>query len=497
MSNDLVKRFAANPLLFFSQLQIRTADGMQRFGERMADFQKDKFEAIAPALLAVAEGRKPKIGRYWFEGTKGCSKDGDLAACAIWLLCFARRSISGQVGAGDFDQANELRKSIKNWVSWNPWLASRIEVQSWRVICSATESEAEIISCDAAGSHGARPDFLILNELSHVEKFEFAETLLDNSSKVPGGLVVIATNAGFVGSDAWRWRELARTSLRWFFHVYDRPAPWLDPAELEDARKRNSASRFARLFYGRWCSGNGDAIPEEAIQDAIVSCSKIPTNEIPDWQTVIGLDLGVKRDHSAAVVLGVHPDSPKIRLIECHSWSPPRGGEIDLMQVERVVGSLARRYHARAVWYDPAQAVLMAQRLRRQGIVCREMTFTGANLDLMAVNLMTVFGDRLIEIPHGEKIISDLGRIVIEQRSFGHKLTAVADANGHADTAIALAIGLPAAMQMLSCTTGSSSEIQKLYVPSNASQHGVHIFRVPTKYRIGEHFSVPFQRFPR
>jgi len=80
------------------------------------------------------------------------------------------------------DQADELRKAAKDILRLNPWLATRIEIQSWKIICNATASECEIIAADVAGSHGARPDVLILNELSHVTKQEFAENLLDNAA---------------------------------------------------------------------------------------------------------------------------------------------------------------------------------------------------------------------------------------------------------------------------------------------------------------------------
>ncbi len=187
-------------------------------------------------------------------------KDSDLAVALLWLLVFAPRCLLCQVGAADQDQAAELRKAAKDIARLNPWLDKGVVIEQWRIRNPRTDSQAEIIASDVAGSHGARPDVLILNELSHICRREFAENLLDNAAKVPHGLVCIATNAGYVPSWQFDWREDARTSLRWSFHKVDRPAPWLDPAEIEEAKRRNSSSRYARLWEGVWSADGGDAL---------------------------------------------------------------------------------------------------------------------------------------------------------------------------------------------------------------------------------------------
>ena len=57
------------------------------------------------------------------------------------------------------------------------------------------ESVCEILTTDAYGSHGARPDVVIANELSHVGSEAFMQTLLDNADKIPHSLVIVATNS--------------------------------------------------------------------------------------------------------------------------------------------------------------------------------------------------------------------------------------------------------------------------------------------------------------
>src|SRR5262249_9540890 len=142
----------------------------------------------------------------------------------------------------------ELRKAAKQVLLLNPWLAQIVRIQNWNILNPTTEATCTIIPADVVGSHGARPDLLICNELSHVGKREFIENLMDNAAKVPGNVTVIATNAGVQGEWQWNWREHARTSDLWTFSKYDRPAPWLDPLDISEAQQRNTASRFRRLW---------------------------------------------------------------------------------------------------------------------------------------------------------------------------------------------------------------------------------------------------------
>ncbi len=75
--------------------------------------------------------------------------------------------------------------------------------------------------------HGSRPDVVIANELSHVGSEAFMQTMLDNADKVPHSLVLVATNAGEVGTWQEKWRQIARESDRWHVSVLNTPAPWV------------------------------------------------------------------------------------------------------------------------------------------------------------------------------------------------------------------------------------------------------------------------------
>lgn len=448
-----IRAFATDPAAFQEALTIPSAHGTVRFGDVMGDFQRERFASINPALISIARGDKPEFGRHWWEATKGASKDSDLAVCLLWLLAFSKRPLTCQVGAADMDQADELRKAAKDILRLNEWLAGRIHLQSMKIVCKANGSECEIIAADVAGSHGARPDVLILNELSHVTKQEFAENLMDNAAKVPHGLAVIATNSGFEHTWQASWRKIALDSPRWKTHIYSRPSPWLDDAEMEEAKLRNSHARYMRLWHGVWASGAGDALDQEDIQAAIFPLLKPTVAPDPNWFYVGGLDLGIKHDHSALVVLGGNRKTQRIRLAHAQSWIPnPETGKVNLMAVERAVLDAHQRFNMKTCGYDPHQAALMAQRLELQLVRLKEVPFTGAALNLMASTLLDVFRSRRIELFDCPQLISDLRRLTIEEKSYGYRLSATRDDTGHADLATSLAVALPLAVTLLGTT---------------------------------------------
>jgi hypothetical protein len=176
MNHVALQSFAADPRAFRESLIIPGGRGPARFGEVMADFQRRDFEALDPALVALRNGVQPPLGRFFLERTKGASKDSDAAVILLWLLAFSPRPLAAQVGAADQDQSDELRKAAKGILRLNSWLAEMVEARNWSLLNPRTGSLCDIIAADVAGSHGARPDFLILNELSHVTKREFART---------------------------------------------------------------------------------------------------------------------------------------------------------------------------------------------------------------------------------------------------------------------------------------------------------------------------------
>jgi hypothetical protein len=271
---------------------------------------------------------------------------------------------------------------------------------------------------------------------------------MDNAAKVPHGLTIVATNSGYRGTWQERWRDIAVSSGNWKTHIYFRPAPWLDPDHVEESKRRNSIARFNRLFYGIWPKHLGDALDESDITAAIDPNLQPQRSKQHGISYVAALDLGIKQDHSALIVIGANRETLQLQLASCQSWAPdPSTGKVNLMKVEQAVLREHRAFDLKAVGYDPHQAALMSQRLELQKVRMQEMVFTGEILDLMASTLLDVFRTRRITMFEDKLLLADLGKLCIEERPFGYKLTAVKDEFGHADRSIALSIALPLAVE--------------------------------------------------
>ncbi|MGI8981631.1 MAG: hypothetical protein ACR2FY_20580 [Pirellulaceae bacterium] len=466
-------------VLFCERLLIKhPKHGLVLWGLVAAPHQREWVQALAPALSDLAAGKPADdeaVRKFWLEGTKGAAKDTILAAAVLWLAVFSSQPLTIQIAAADADQSDELRKAGKTWLHNNAWLNDRAEIQNWRILGTSNGVEALIVAADVAGSHGARPDMLIVNECSHIEKWEFVENLADNASKVPHGVVIVATNAGFTNTPAFKWRELARTSPRWSYHQFDQPAPWLAADEIEEARIRNSSERFQRLWFGKWSSGNGDAIGEADIEACTVLGGPLVRNvHTRGYRFFAGLDLGISHDHAALVVLGIKSGSGKVTLANCFSWKPPRGGQINLQEVENKVRWVKQVYGIERLFYDGHQAQHMAQRLRTFGVVCEEIIFSAATLNNIAVCLMGAFKTQTLELYDDPELKRDFLRLTIEERPWGHKLTAASDVNGHADRAMATAIALPFVQKWATLHSESGWNPTSMYVgPAHAARLGI------------------------
>src|SRR3989304_3327786 len=186
MDSTTLQTYATDPTRFVS-------DVFQGTGRPLTAYQQEFVESLAPSLLSLKAKQGAPVRRWWCEWTKGTGKDTILSAVVLWLVAFCPWAMFGQVGAVDQNQADELRKALLDFTRAFRWLSQLVTVQAPRIVNSRPDGTAEIVPADRPGSHGARPDLLILNELCHQPSEEFASNMADNAAKVDRNLNIIAT----------------------------------------------------------------------------------------------------------------------------------------------------------------------------------------------------------------------------------------------------------------------------------------------------------------
>lgn len=481
-----LQQWRRDPMAFLADLTIPSASGPRRYRDVWAEFQRLDFENLTPALKALAAGAPPTPhDRFWIERTKGGSKDTDIAAALLWLIIFSPRPLEMRVGARDEDQAQEERKALRDIVKLNGWLEEygSAQVLAKAVVNTRTETRLDILSADALGSHGGRPDVTFVNELTHVSDEEFPMVLLDDADKMAGrGLVVIATNAGYSGSWQETWRQTAIDQANWYFSAYSQPAPWILGRTLAEARRRNPGFRYRRLWLGEWTVNGESAIPPDTI-DAAITLPGPTVRPRDGWLYAAGLDLSLRRDACALVAVGVDvgysrevireaekkkkplaqriiedidweddepagilPEFPssqsdldsleddsseyvyvggsgKVHLAHVQIWHAKGNGEtIQQGPIERAILELHRKLGLSYLLADEYQAAAMVERLRQAGLTCDGQQGTTALARELCSTTLDAFNESRIDLYNKPDLIADLKALRAVEKSYGLRL---------------------------------------------------------------------------
>jgi len=212
-----------------------------------------------------------------------------------------------------------------------------------------------------------------------------------------------------VEDDAWRMSE-----------THD-PAPWIAAADIEAERRRLPESIFARLWENRWVSGEDQLLAYEDV----AACASLPgaLDPVLGVKYVVGVDLAVRRDRAVVAVCHLErlPDDGGTQVVTDHLdvFKATSGHDIDLAAVEGTVLTRAKAYNRATATFDPAQAHLMMQNLRKAGLTVIEHNFTAtSNSKRALVILELVRGHRLL-LPENQEVIDEFSALRLIQRGPG------------------------------------------------------------------------------
>ena len=440
-----------HPAEFRKWYRIPTDDGPRPWIEVADPQQIADHDVMIPGILR-AMGRPAEGGpsSAYLERPRAGGKTTDMALCGNNILAGSRQPCRGLAYAQGKDQARLLRDAGSDGIRCTPGLDKLLSVQAYRTVNQHNGGTLDIMSSDVASSWGPTPNFILVDELTHWVNELLWDSLVTSAGKVRDCLLIVGSNAGLGKGSSWHWRrrEQFRVDPDLYFGRFESPPARITPERLAQQERLVTKSTFRRVWLNEWLAEAGDALDSADIEKAIVLAGPMDYRE-DGYSYVGGLDLGIRHDHSAFVVIGCDHAEHRMKLTLCESWKPPKGGSVDLGEVRGAVLAAKERFGMKGVLYDPWQCEFLSQTLRDDGLTMEPVTFTGQNLNELARTLLDTFRSQRLDLYRDDGLIEDLQRLLILERPYGYKLEVARTAEGgHGDKATALAIALPTAAKV-------------------------------------------------
>ena len=296
---------------------------------------------------------------------------------------------------------------------------------------------------------GLRPWLLLIDEVcqwpSTPSARSFFEALTSATAKMRGGRMVLLSSAG----DPAHWSravlEHALADRLWRVQEVPGPVPWLDPARVEEQRRRLPESSFRRLFLNQWVAGEDRVASVEDLR----ACVTLDGTQEPqeDIRYTIGVDLGLKRDRTAVAIChgerlrGDEDPTVGARVVldRMQVWQGSRLRPVKLDDVEEWVAAASQKFNRAKAIIDPWQSAGLQQRLLARGVPCEEFTFSAQSVGRLASTLTLLIRNHALALPDDTQLIDELANLRLRETSPG-VYRVDHDPDKHDDRAIALAM---------------------------------------------------------
>ena len=367
------------------------------------------------------------------------SKTTDLAGlCIAWLLTLPPRSPIDWLAA-DAEQGTLAVDAIAGFIARTPMLRGSLEVQARRVLCRQTGSSLVVQAADAPGAWGRTPRVLVVDELAQWAETASSRRLWEAAStsvmKRSDARMVILTTAGSPGHTAYRILEHAKLDGLWRVHETPGPVPWLAEDRIAEQRRRLPESSFRRLVLNEWAEGEDRLTIVEDLDAALTLDG--PVGPVAGHRYVMGVDLGISHDRTAAAVC--HRDGDEVVCDRLQVWSGTKRRPVDLSEVEAWIAEAVGEYNRASVFIDPFQAALMIERLRRRRVSIKPHQFTARSNAEIALCLHRLLRERRLVLPADDGLRDELANVRLLETSPGvYRLDH--DEGRHDDRAVALGL---------------------------------------------------------
>jgi phage terminase large subunit-like protein len=153
------------------------------------------------------------------------------------------------------------------------------------------------------------------------------------------------------------------------------PSSFVTEAEL---RRRRDSPSMQEIDWLRYACNQWHISADAWLDPGAWPALAEPGVTIPDLAPVwLGVDIGLKYDSSAVVVIGPPRDSDGRLPVQGREFRPPGDGTaLDLFEVENHIRELATKYRVQGVVYDRFSFERSAQELSDSGLLCLEFPMT-------------------------------------------------------------------------------------------------------------------------
>lgn len=427
---------------------------------------------------------------------KKSGKSTIAAAIAQLYLCTKPMSeiylLASDVQQTQLTCFNKLTKSIR----MNPRLRKECSIRAAKGRIEYEDSFVQILAPNSSLA-GINPSLVIAEELWSWTTTEHRRCW-DELVNVPTreeNLNLVTSYAGFSeDEDSILW-ELYKKGIdqaegraekdkqflfRWFGEELYEQIPWVTQKYLTQQRNRLRPNTYKRLFRNEWTAGS-ETFVDSTVLD-LCTHSDFKRGLVSNWEVCCGIDIGLKHDTSAIVLVGkVSKDT--LGVVDHKCFIPQKGITLDLEKtVEAAMLAFSRKYKIKSCFYDSWQFARSARTLQNAGINMVEYPQTNSNCVLMSETLAGLLNNQSLMLYQNQELRQHLLNAEAKETPRGWRLIKK-KASRKIDLAVALAMACQAAQEKFLLRSTSKgkvfvggnepfSDVDYGYVPETESNRG-------------------------
>jgi len=329
----------------------------------------------------------------------------------LWYL-ITQESGELYICSNSKDQGNFItfRKVVK-MIEKNPELDKMCRIYNDYIENVKTGTLLRCLSSSYRSSAGLNPLVICIDEIASFDtdslQFFYDELQLSPIYKNP--LILITSTCGREESgilwDLFKASEKGNTPESYFYIKQGKKAnpssfvtkKYLNSQENKPGMRKNL---FKRLHNNLWVTEEDSFITDDDYRVCIdYKLKRRPEGKIPVW---VGLDVGFRNDWTAITTIGKNEE--KLKLIDHKIYIPTKTEDLQFDDVKRYIIELNNLYDIEGVYFDPYQAIALAQDLTKENINMVELPQTQSNCIAFSQCLFNQIKEKKISFYQSEEV---------------------------------------------------------------------------------------------